>query len=169
MFYRRPHHPLSLIAALLIALFAPRLGAAPPAAGSDAVAPRVTPRAAWRAASPNTLRLRAFTLTRTVEQRRPGPAVGVVPLDGGRVYAHLELLYKGEAGTTCTVTTVWKRNGVEQHRYTLKVGRSPAWRTWSYLTAARGRAGTWSVAVLDAAGTLLGEQFVLLQARPGQK
>ena len=113
----------------------------------------------WSAADEGTFRLTAFSLTRTVDNRLPGPAVGQLARDGQRVYAHVEVFNKGDRQK---LTMVWKRNGKERHRYTLDVGRSPAWRTWSYLTTGAWTQGAWSVAILDESGTLLGEQFLLI-------
>jgi len=116
-------------------------------------------RAAWKAAHEGAFRLTAFSLTRQVRDRLPGDPVVAAPLDGQRVYVHLTALNKGPART---LTLTWTRNGRRFHRVTLHVGRSPAWRTWAYITADKGKAGVWSVAVHDQDGTLLGEQFLIL-------
>lgn len=115
--------------------------------------------AAWKAANEGTFRVTGFSFTRGVQDRLPADSVVAAPLDGERVYAHVTALNKGPVRE---LTLTWKRGGKAFHTVTLKVGRSPAWRTWAYLTAGKGKTGVWTVAVHDQDGTLLGEQMLIL-------
>ena len=64
-----------------------------------------------------------------------------------RVYLWLEVI----GGPSEDITVTWKE-GEKAYEFKLKVGGSP-WRTWAYKTAAV--AGSWTVAVTDAAGHVL--------------
>ncbi|MCA9538491.1 MAG: DUF2914 domain-containing protein [Myxococcales bacterium] len=72
----------------------------------------------------------------------------------GRVYAHATF---DNPGAPTTVQMVWKRAGKEVQRLDLNVGKSPRWRTWSYKRIGPRDVGEWTVTVLDAQGTEIGE------------
>jgi hypothetical protein len=49
----------------------------------------------------------------------------------------------------------WDRDGTRVASHELDVGRSPAWRTWSYQRATRYLEGSWEITVELDDGTLL--------------
>lgn len=123
-----------------------------------------TPRAAWRAAPEGTVKLSRFTFARAVKQRKPHAETSAVAADGKRLYAFIQVFNKS---TPQVVTMIWQK-GDRTLRYSLKVGRSPAWHTWSYMTASRHTAGTWTVSVEDQQGSPLGQQSVTIGAGKGK-
>ncbi len=65
------------------------------------------------------------------------------------------------------IKMVWKRNGRVRSQVTLKVGVSPAWRTWSSKTLGPKDAGDWSVEVFDGYGKKIGETAFTIS--PGEQ
>ncbi|MBU2567116.1 DUF2914 domain-containing protein [Patescibacteria group bacterium] len=128
------------------------------ASPSDA---RAAGQSAWRKAPEGTLAVTRFALARQVIDRRPDALVlnGRVPLDGAPVYAVIEVFNKGAARD---LTMVWRRDGRVMHRYTLTVGRSPGWHTWSLLRATRASRGSWVISVEDASGASLEDQVLVI-------
>ncbi len=122
--------------------------------------PRLAALQTFRARPEGALELRQFRLTRQVSRRAAGQPVVLLERDHQRLYAYVELLNKGQQRK---VTMTWKQQGREVARHELDVGRSPGWRTWSYLTAGQHAGGHWSVAVHDEQGRLLGEQFFFVR------
>jgi|GEM_PF-2865656 len=55
-------------------------------------------------------------------------------------------------GPPTQVTMVWRKGDEVAFRYTLDIGTSPSWRTWSNKTLRAWDAGDWTVDVLDANG-----------------
>jgi hypothetical protein len=53
---------------------------------------------------------------------------------------------------------IWRKQGVETFRYSLDIGKSPSWRTWSKKTVAAGDAAPWSVQVVSTSGEVLAER-----------
>ncbi len=75
----------------------------------------------------------------------------------GRVFVHLTVA----SAAAESVTLVWKRTRTgavsrEVWRISMKVGKSPRWRTWARRTMREGDIGEWEVEVLDAVGASLG-------------
>jgi hypothetical protein len=94
-----------------------------------------------------------LVFARRVEGRNPADVGPRIATDSARVYAHAQLSNPGEPQS---VTMVWERDGKVRHRFSLDVGRSPSWRTWSYLAAVPRNRGVWTVSVRDASDELLG-------------
>lgn len=143
------HRSFTSLALTLIALLSLPLSAA------------ASPKSLWRAAPEGSLRLVGQVFARGVDQRQPQSVVSShITADGQRVYAHVKLLNKG---TTRKITMIWIHEGRAFARYSLSVGRSPAWKTWSYLTASTARVGSWTVVVQDHEGKVLGQQTLVIQ------
>lgn len=115
--------------------------------------------ALWREAPEGTVKVSQFVFTRKVVKRRPVDDVSSVPVDGRRVYGFIKVFNKGPEQP---VTMTWQRDGKVHLRYTLKVGRSAGWHTWSCLSASRHKAGQWTVTVEDADGGVLAQQQLLI-------
>lgn len=110
-------------------------------------------RAEWKAAAEGSLKVEQFALARRVEHRKPTDIGATFDANGERIYAFVRLLNKG---TPQQLRVVWKREGRTYHGATVKVGRSPSWRTWAFITARSRLAGNWSVSIFGEDGKLLG-------------
>ena len=118
------------------------------------------PISGWRRTPEGSLSIQGFTLTRKLERRRPVGTVTEVACGArGKVYAHLTVLNKG-APTTLLVR--WERAGRLHHVSSLRVGRSPAWKTWAYLRLGAAVSGRWTAVVQDQRGTELQRRSLLI-------
>jgi hypothetical protein len=88
------------------------------------------------------------------------------PARGQRLWGHVTL---ANSGPPTFVTMVWKHEGKARWRIDLRVGESPAWRTWSRYTMKPLRdLGHWEVEVLDATGRSLAvTQFIVAPLTDG--
>ncbi len=130
----------AIVATLIIATFA----AAGPGAALAANS--------WSKADEGTLSVSRLVFSRGVQDRLPVEPDFAPTADGRRLYAYLELFNKGESRE---LTLTWSRAGKPFHTVTLKVGRSPHWRTWAYLTLSKSMTGPWAVEVRTESGELL--------------
>lgn len=106
----------------------------------------------WSKAEEGTLNISRLVFSRGVEDRQPVEPDFAPAADGRRLYAYLELFNKGESQE---LTLTWIRAGKPFHTVTLKVGRSPHWRTWAYLTLGTAMTGPWALEVRTEDGKLL--------------
>lgn len=156
---------IASFAALAASLVMPPLAASAGAATPDRSSQRSpssirhgASRASGTRASAEPIELARFVFARSVDSRKPVGEAERFASDGARVYAYLEVANRG-APQRLTVT--WKR-GRRIQRYTLPVGKSPRWRTWSYLRATKAMRGSWTVTVRDGSGSQLGEKTVTI-------
>ena len=56
------------------------------------------------------------------------------------------------------IDMVWRKQGVETFRYSLDVGKSPSWRTWSRKNVSKNDAAPWSVQLVARSGEVLAER-----------
>lgn len=92
--------------------------------------------------------------TSRVENREPVDNFAALPPGTQRIYFFTELNNLGGQ----TVRHRWELNGTFQGESTFEV-RGWHWRAWSMKTV-DGRAGTWKVKVLNAAGEVVGEYTI---------
>ncbi len=71
--------------------------------------------------------------------------------DGQPVFVHATLTND----TPAPITWVWRQGSAERWRTTQTIGKSAGWRTWTRMLMPRENAGTWTVEVQDAEGTVL--------------
>lgn len=143
---------LATVLAAILALPGAFAVAAP--AGSKAAPKRSAPSADASAA----VSLGRFVFTNELSGRKPVSTAAQFDTDGKRVYGYVEVHNKGEQQK---LTMTWAR-GSRRHSFHLTVGKSPRWRTWSYLKAVKGNRGTWKITVKDEAGTVLGEKEITI-------
>jgi hypothetical protein len=110
------------------------------------------------------LEVTRFVFTRQVVDRQPQGEVQNVPLDGHRVYGFIEVLNRGAPRQ---LTMVWRQEGKQVARFSLDVGSSPRWRTWSYLRARKSMLGQWEVSVKDDQGNLLASESLIIGSDEG--
>ncbi|TNF23577.1 MAG: DUF2914 domain-containing protein [Deltaproteobacteria bacterium] len=84
-----------------------------------------------------------------IADREPVGADDAFTVDAARIWAWIKV--KND-GPPTTVTMVWRKGDEIAFRYTLDIGTSPGWRTWSNKTLRAWDAGDWTVDVLDANG-----------------
>lgn len=118
--------------AAAFALFAPAMVLAAPSATAET--------------KTEEFKLIQLVFARQLQGRTPAEVSPRIAADGARVYAHAQFANTGDPRT---VTMSWQRDGRVRHRFSLKVGRSPSWRTWSYLNAVPHNRGTWTVTLHD--------------------
>ncbi len=98
--------------------------------------------------------------TTRVVNKEPSDNLTEVPEDTQRIYFFTQLNdLKGE-----TIRHRWDRNGIPQGESTFEVGNWH-WRVWSLKTIG-GRAGKWTVKVLNGAGDVLGEYSIQVGSPP---
>lgn len=105
-----------------------------------------------------------FVFTRAVVERQPQGEVQNVPIDGHRVYGFIEVLNRGAPRQ---LAMVWRLEGKQVARFSLDVGSSPRWRTWSYLTAQPSMLGRWEVTVEDEQGKVLASEPLIIGSDEG--
>lgn len=136
----------------LVAAFALHLSLLP-AAVADAGVARPLPAAVTAVRADAPIRVTTLATGLSVAERALQGEATAFDLGAGRIYAHAELAVDAPG----TVDMVWKRDGEVMQTMTLDVGKSRRWRTWSYRTLGKRDAGRWTVTLVDAAGSPLGE------------
>ncbi len=61
-------------------------------------------------------------------------------------------------GSPRQIDMIWRKQGVETFRYSLDIGKSPSWRTWSKKTVAKTDSAPWSVQIVSKSGEVLAER-----------
>ncbi|MCA9669303.1 MAG: DUF2914 domain-containing protein [Myxococcales bacterium] len=121
-------------------------------------APSAPTKRAPSASSDASVSLGRFVFANELSGRKPVAPADRFDTDGKRVYGYLEVRNKGERQK---LTMTWTR-GARSHTFNLTVGKSPRWRTWSYLKAVKGNRGSWKVTVKDESGSVLGEKQITI-------
>ncbi len=95
--------------------------------------------------------IRDFVLARGVHDREPVGVTNKFDRADSRAYAHVRI---DNAGAPTQVTVVWENERGETARVPLKIGTSPAWRTWSSVNLGP---GDWRVKLVTQSGLVLAE------------
>ncbi len=96
-----------------------------------------------------------------VTEREPADDLSTLAAPADKVYFFTELV--GMAGKT--VTHKWSHDGTAMGDVAISVG-ADRWRCYSTKTLAAGMTGTWTVTVVDDAGTTLVEKSITYTAAP---
>ena len=122
------------LSALLISSFALAAPHGPSAENDDAKTALVVPT-----------QVKRLVFARGVEARKPAAIANSFEADGNRIYGYVELDNKAAAKKIAMVWQGEKRS----FRYTLDVGKSPTWRTWSMIRASKANRGEWTLSIVD--------------------
>lgn len=99
------------------------------------------------------LRLIEATMARRVEARNPvQPGTRFAP-DGDPLYAYV--VVGNPDGPATWIRLVWRHGGAVFARHRLRVGQSPAWRTWAYHAIPSQQSGEWTVEIQTDTGIIL--------------
>lgn len=96
-----------------------------------------------------------------VTEREPADDLTTLAAPADKVFFFTELI--GMAGKT--VTHKWSHDGTAMGDVAISVG-ADRWRCYSTKTLAAGMTGTWTVTVVDDAGTTLAEKSITYTAAP---
>lgn len=124
--------------------------ATPAASSPAAVRPSPTRIEAPRTVGP--LAVADKAMATRMKNRTPQGIAESFPVSTGAVYAFIKVKNKG---TKTMVVMVWKKDGVEKWRYSLRVGTSRGWRTWSKMRLNKRHVGSWTVEVRTLDDALL--------------
>ncbi len=100
-------------------------------------------------AAADELVVRDFVLTSDVVGREPTNEAAAFTTHDEKAFAFARI---NNTGAPTAVNVVWRHEGMQHGSVWLNVGTSPGWRTWS---SANLRPGNWSVALIDAGGSVL--------------
>ncbi len=117
----------------------------------------VSTLAAAPAAADGELVVRDFVLTNDVVDREPTNEAAAFTTRDEKAFAFARI---NNTGAPTTVKVVWHHEGTEHGSVWLNVGMSSGWRTWS--SANIRRPGNWSVTLVDAGGSVLGQRSFIV-------
>ena len=92
------------------------------------------------------------SIATAIEARAPQGTAETFNKDVGAVWAWVKV--RNKAGLR-HITMLWKKGDKVKSRVTLRVGKSPGWRTWSKKRISGRDVGSWTVEVQDEDGGLL--------------
>ncbi len=101
------------------------------------------------AAAAGKLVVRDFVLTHGIVGREPTNDTNGFTTQDEKAFAFARI---NNTGSQTAVNVVWQHEGTQHASVWLNVGESTAWRTWS---SANLKPGNWSVALIDAGGSVL--------------
>ncbi len=117
----------------------------------------VSTLAAAPAAAGGELVVRDFVLTNDVVDREPTNEAAAFTTHDEKAFAFARI---NNTGAPTAVKVVWRREGMQHGSVWLNVGMSSGWRTWS--SANIRRPGNWSVTLVDAGGSVLGQRSFIV-------
>ncbi len=117
----------------------------------------VSTLAAGPAVADGELVVRDFVLTNDVVDREPTNEAAAFTTRDEKAFAFARI---NNTGAPKKVKVVWHHEGTEHGSVWLNVGMSSGWRTWS--SANIRKPGNWSVTLVDAGGSVLGQRSFIV-------